>query len=117
MDIDKIGIKYNGDVRTIGSMKKELEAGRASYWHWHTLLYDCIHLHTKIKNIADYGILMPNVPMFGKISCYDLEGNISQGGYNQEALILMIDMYAFLYNENIIFQEDEDGQEGHYGAY
>ena len=117
MEVEKIEIEYCDDIRTIGSMKKELEAGRASYWHWHTLLYDFIHLHAKIKQMADYGILMPEVPMFGKISCFDLEGNMLQGGYNQEALKLMIEMYEFLYNENIIFKDDEDGQEGQYGAY
>ena len=117
MEVDKIEIEHCGDVRTIGSMKAELEANRASYWHWHTLLYDFIRLHKKIKKIADYGILMPDVPRIRNILWDKIEGNMSQGGYNQGLLFHMVAMYEFLYNENIIFQEDEDGQEGQYGAY
>lgn len=102
LDVEKIEIKHCGDVRIIKSMKEELEAGRASYWHWHTLLNKFISLYRKNRDEKDYGILLPEFPLIDKTPSWDIEGKISQGSYDKKTLFRLIDMYYFLLTEDEI---------------
>lgn len=99
MNVNDIEINYCNDIRTIGSMKKEFEAGRASYWHWHTLLNNFISLYHRILNEKNYGILLPEYPVIGNTTTGEMEGKMTHGGYNKEKLFKMIDMYEFLLTE------------------
>jgi len=113
ININDIIIEHNGDGRSIGKMINDLDRGQASYWHWHTLINSFERLYNKIKKLADYGLLLRDVSTISK----DLEGKITQGSYDKERLKDIVKMYEFLLNEDLQFQDNEEGQEGRYGAY
>lgn len=96
MDVDEIKVVYHSDSRKIGNMKSELLSGKASFWHWDTLVHDFISLYRKARQDKDFGMLLPETPMIGEKTIFELMGSMSQGGYNKESLLLLIDMYAVL---------------------
>lgn len=104
--LEKPTIEYCGDIRTIESMKSELETGHASYWHWHTLLNQFYSIYRRARKQKEYGILLPETPQIGKYNTGEIEGRISQGGYDKESLFLLIEMYEFLLNEDIDWIRD-----------
>lgn len=101
MYVNNIKIEHCGDIRTIGSMKEELEAGRASYWHWHTLKIKFISLYRKIRENKEYGILLPVLPQIETVTTAEIEGKMCQGGYDKKILFKMVDMYSFLLAEEV----------------
>jgi hypothetical protein len=101
LNINDIVIDYQGNKKTIGIMVSELDNGRASYWHWHTLINKFDSIFKYIKHKAEYGILFPDEPLI-----FDgLESNISRGIYNKPRLMNLIKRYEFLLNEEIRLQE------------
>lgn len=95
-DINDVKIEYQGKMQTIGHMLNDLENGRAAYWYWHTLLYETISLYEKVSVSEPYGILLHLPLTIDKKTCFDIEGAISQGGYDKDWLIKMVKIYAFL---------------------
>lgn len=100
VDVNNIEIEHCGDVRTIGSMIADLKSGRASYWHWHTLLNDFTFLYCKIRNMNEYGILLSEFPVVNKTPYWEIEGHIAQGGYDKKTMFKLVDMYGFLLSES-----------------
>ena len=92
-------IEHHGDSRSLEDIKKQLCAGRASYWHWNKILYSTIRMYNKAKEHGTYGFLLPDVLMINELSVFDLDSMMCLGGYPKIECLRLLNIYSFLLTE------------------